>query len=116
MIQDPMPTPPGPQFDPNLIVTSGGPPLVLMIVVVVLTAATVILWPLMRALGRRLENKGAGVDAALRLEVEQLQQRIAELEPMQTRVAELEERLDFAERLLVKGQESPSSVGRDDRP
>jgi Tfp pilus assembly protein PilO len=105
MMQGQIPQPPDVPFDPNLFVTGNGPPLVLLIVVVVFTAATIILWPIMRALGRRLENKGAGVDTALRAEVEHLQQRIADLEPMQTRVAELEERLDFAERLLAQAKD-----------
>lgn len=105
MIQGQIPTPSPPDFDPNLFVTGNGPPLVILIIVTVLTAATIILWPVMRALGRRLENR-AGADAGLRAEVDQLQQRILELEPMQTRVAELEERLDFAERLLAQSKDA----------
>ena len=49
------PTPPGPQYDPNLIfMNDGGPPTVLLIVIAALTAITIILWPIMRAFGRRL--------------------------------------------------------------
>ena len=55
----------------------------------------------MRALARRLEGKGA-TDAALRAEVEQLQQRLGEVDTLHQRVAELEERLDFAERMLAR--------------
>jgi hypothetical protein len=97
------PTPQAPPFDPNLIFLTGGPPLVLMIVLAALAAAIIILWPIMRAFGRRLEGKGA--DPALRAEVEQLHARLAEMDGLQARVAELEERLDFAERLLAQNRE-----------
>lgn len=110
MIQDPqlpdIPVPPGPPFDPNLLwMSDGGPPAIVMIVVFALLAATVILWPIMRALGRRLEGKGA-MDAELRAEVEQLQHRLGEVDTLQLRVHELEERLDFAERLLAQAPKS----------
>jgi Tfp pilus assembly protein PilO len=99
-----IPTPP-PIGDPNLIFMSpDGPKIVLMIVLAALTASVVILWPIMRAIGRRMEHK-AGPDPLLKAEIEQLHQRLAEMEPLQTRVAELEERLDFAERLLAQGKE-----------
>jgi hypothetical protein len=101
----PPPLPPSAQFDPNLIwLNDGGPPVILLIVIAALTAAVIILWPLMRAFGRRLEGKAAG-DPALRAEVEQLQARLGEVDGLYHRVAELEERLDFAERLLT--QEAP---------
>ena len=67
----PLPPVPPPQtapFDPNLIFLTGGPPLGLMIVLAGLAATVIILWPIMRAFGRRLEGKGAG-DPALRAEV-----------------------------------------------
>jgi Tfp pilus assembly protein PilO len=105
VIQTPTP-PPGPPFDPNVMWTSdGGPPAVVMIVVFSLIAATIILWPIMRALGRRLEGKAAA-DPALRAELEQVQHQLSEVDQLQTRVAELEERLDFAERLLAQGQQA----------
>jgi hypothetical protein len=97
------PVPPEPQFDPNLIFLSdGGPPIALLIVIAALTAAVIILWPLMRAFGRRLEGKGG--DPALRAEVEQLQVKLGEIDTLHTRVAELEERVDFTERLLAQAQ------------
>jgi hypothetical protein len=99
------PTPPSAQFDPNLIFLSdGGPPIVLLIVIAGLTAAVIILWPIMRAFGRRLEGKGGG-DAALRAEVEQLHTHLGEVDALQARVAELEERVDFTERLLAQSRE-----------
>jgi hypothetical protein len=108
MLQVPVPpTPPTPQvpFDPNLIfMNHGGPPIVLLMVIAALTATVIILWPIMRAFGRRLEGRGGG-DPALRSDVEQLHTRLGEIDALQTRVAELEERVDFAERLLAQGRE-----------
>jgi hypothetical protein len=105
----PIPAPQAPPFDPNLIFMTGGPPLVLMIVLAGLAATVLILWPIMRAFGRRLEGKGAG-DPALRAEVEQLHARLGEMDTLQAQVAELEERLDFAERLLAQAQQ-PARLG-----
>lgn len=104
MIQEPPPLPPeipAPPFDPNLFMMNGGAPAVVMIVFLALLATTVILWPVMRAFARRVEGKGQG-DAALRAEVEQLQQRLGEVDHLHNRVAELEERIDFAERMLAR--------------
>jgi hypothetical protein len=109
------PVPPvPPPLDPNLFMQSGIPEGVVAIVVFALIAATVILWPVARALARRLEGKSA--DAALRGEVERLQHRLDEMDALQLRVAELEERLDFAERMLVRGQESTPETSRLPRP
>lgn len=111
----PPPVPPVPPIDPNLIFMQDGLSReIVTIVVFALVAATIILWPIMRALGRRLEAKGT--DAALRSEVERLQHRLEEMDGLQVRVAELEERLDFAERMLVRGQESTPETGRLERP
>jgi hypothetical protein len=109
VIQNPPIPPQGPPFDPNIIwMSDGGPPAVVMIVLLALVATTVILWPVMRALARRLEGK-SGADPALRSDVTELQHRLAEVDTLQVRVAELEERLDFAERLLTRGQEQPQA-------
>ena len=107
MVQAPVPpVPPTPPFDPNLVFQNGGIDAgVVTIVVFALIAATIILWPVMRALARRLEGKSA--DPALREEVERLQHRLEEVDVLQGRVAELEERIDFTERILVRGQETP---------
>jgi predicted Holliday junction resolvase-like endonuclease len=111
MLQGVPPTPPTPPFDPNLIfLNDGGPPTVLLIVIAALTAAVIILWPLMRALGRRLEGKTA--DPALRGEMEQLQQRLLEVDTLQQRVSELEERVDFTERLRAQAHDSQVRVIR----
>ena len=107
----PPPIPPiGPQFDPNLIFMNDGiSPVFVFIPVAALIAITIILWPIMRALARRLERKG-NVDSALRAEVEQLHTRLAEMDSLQSRLLELEERVDFTERLLAQAQQ-PSRLG-----
>jgi Tfp pilus assembly protein PilO len=98
------PTPPSVPFDPNLLASHVDGPAAVMITLLVMTALTIVLWPLVRALARRLEGRGA-VDAALRAELEQLQHRLGEVDVMQGRIAELEERLDFTERLLAQSRE-----------
>lgn len=113
MIQEPLPLPPeipSPPFDPNVFFMNGGAPALVMVVFLTLIAATVICWPVMRALARRLEGKGQG-DAAIRAEVEQLQQRLAEVDHLHHRVAELEERIDFAERMLARGPTAAALPG-----
>lgn len=104
MIQGQIPQPPDIPFDPNIALGGHGAEVLMFIVLASLAAATIILWPIMRAIGRRMEQKG-GPDPSLRAEVEQLQQRLSEMEPLHTRVAELEERLDFTERLLAQAKE-----------
>ena len=100
------PTPPTPPFDPNLIfLNEGGPPVVLLIVIAALAATVIILWPIMRAFGRRLEGKSV-VDPVLRGDVDQLQMRLAEVDTLQARVTELEERVDFTERLLAQAHDA----------
>ena len=106
MLQGPVPpTTPQVPFDPNLIfMNHGGPPIVLLIVIAALTATVIILWPIMRAFGRRLEGRGAA-DPALRADVEQVHARLAEMDTLQARISELEERVDFTERLLAQNRE-----------
>jgi hypothetical protein len=105
------PTPPHVPFDPNLFLMNADAPALVMMVVVVMAAFTIVLWPIARALARRLEGRGS-VDAALHAEVEQLRHRIGEVDALQVRMAELEERLDFTERLLVRSQEAGAEPGR----
>lgn len=83
------------------------PPGVTMLIALgALAAATIVFYPLMRALGRRLEGRAAGLDPETRSELDQLRERVAELEGMQHRMLELEERVDFAERLLSQRREA----------
>ncbi len=107
----PVPPPPiGPQFDPNLIfLQDGGPPIILLIVIAALTATVIILWPIMRAFGRRLEGRGSA-DVALKGEIEHLHARLGEMDSLQSRVLELEERVDFTERLLAQAKQ-PGRLG-----
>jgi Tfp pilus assembly protein PilO len=97
------PLPPTPNFDPNLFFLGDGPKMILMVVLSALVAATLILRPIMRALGQRMTAKG-GADPALKADLEQMHHLLAEVEPLRARVAELEERLDFAERLLAQAK------------
>jgi Tfp pilus assembly protein PilO len=105
------PAPPHLPFDPNLFLLNADAPALVMMVVAVMAALTIVLWPIARALARRLEGRGT-VDAELRAEVEQLRHRLAEVDGLQVRIAELEERLDFTERLLVRGQDAAAEGGR----
>lgn len=106
------PVPPGPQFDPNLIfMNDGGPPIILLIVIAALTALTIILWPIMRAFGRRLEGRG-NPDPALKADVEHLHARLGDVDTLHARVLELEERVDFTERLLSQTHDAQKSMVR----
>ena len=90
------PLPPLPPSVPDVVVQA------IMLVVVVL-AALVVLWPVARALARRLDGRGA---ADLQDELENLRSRLEQVEQGQARLAEVEERLEFAERLLAQSRES----------
>jgi hypothetical protein len=79
------------------------PPVIALISIAMFAAAAVVLYPLFRAIGRRIEGRTA--DPALQREVEELRERVRDLEAGQGRYAELEERLDFAERLLAQRRE-----------
>lgn len=103
-----IPTPPVPPVPPSLpdhFIMSGGTPFdspaFVMVVLAGLVAATLVLWPLVRALARRLEGKTAP-NAALLAEVDELRGRVQELEGTQSRLLDLEERLDFTERILTQ--------------
>jgi len=105
--------------DPPVIVTQTGGPLppwetmppqvFAMIMLAIVAGAVLILWPLARAIARRLE----GGDRKLRAEVEELRARLdamehqaigsGEFEAADHRMYELEERVQFVERLLARG-------------
>lgn len=59
-------------------------------------------WAAIVLLGR--QRRLAEHQAAMRLELER---RLDGLEGVETRLADLEERVDFAERLLPRGRETP---------
>ena len=105
MQQPQLPVPPEAIFPPPFWVTMP-PEAVVGIVLLVSVTATIVLWPIMRAIARRLEVRTRhDADSALREEVTQLHAQLAEVEAMQGRLAELEERVDFAERLLAQHRE-----------
>lgn len=98
---------PAPPLPPDFVYQTGNPMnpgAIVMIVLAALAAVTLVLWPLARALARRLEGKG-GPDLQLQAEVDELRARLQEIEVNQSRLAELEERLDFAERILAQKAE-----------
>ena len=107
------PIPPSlPDFDP-IVVQTGGPagPEMVMIFFLVALAATIILFPLVRAIARRIDRAGGAHDPAIQGELEELRARLAEVEAQHHRPADVEERLDFAERLLAQRRE-PEQIGR----
>jgi len=85
--------------DPFVILLQGLPPPVVVLIIGGMLAVTgVVLYPLARAIARRIEGSGG---RAAREELEGMRQRLAELEEGQFRIAELEDRLDFQERVLA---------------
>ncbi len=103
-----VPAPPAPPELPSVIVANGPPEWVAGVTVVALIVSAILLWPLVRAFARRLE--GRTQDPALRSEVDMLHTRLADVEQLEQRVAELETRLEFSERLLT--QQRDASLGR----
>lgn len=87
------------------------PAVTLLIALGFFAACSVVLYPLMRALARRLEGRPSGPDPALRSELDQLRHRLEDVEILQTRVLELEERVDFTERLLAQRHEAQRLPG-----
>ncbi len=103
-----LPVPPTPPPMPDLPPLPTLPPwatlppaVTLLISLGFFAACAVVLYPLVRALGRRLEGRSSAGEAALRAEIDQLRQRVEDVEVMQNRILELEERVDFTERLLA---------------
>jgi len=95
-----MPTPP---IVPPWMVL---PPQVTAIIALAFFAASaLVLYPLMRAIARRIEGRTHGADPALKGEMDELRARLGDMEGLQLRVADLEERLDFAERMLAQRRE-----------
>ena len=76
------------------------PQMVALITIAIVAGVAFVLYPLARALARRLEGRSASPE--LLQQVEELRDRVQDLEASQHRVTELEERLDFTERLLAQ--------------
>ena len=83
------------------------PPAMVLMALGFFAVVGLILWPLVRAIARRIEGKSARPDPALMAELDELRGRVAELEQQQVRFHEIEERLDFTERLLAQQREQP---------
>lgn len=87
------------------------PEVLLMVILAGLAVSTLLLWPLVRALARRLEG---GASAKLQAELDDLRARLdameqraltsGEYDAAQQRLYELEERLEFTERILTEGE------------
>lgn len=115
------PVPPAPSDLGHVIIT-GSPPfwetlpatLAATVIVAAIVMTGLVLWPLIRALARRIEA-GVGADPSLHAELEQLRARVGTLEGQQVHLAELEERLDFAERLLTQQRAQPQGMPSGDR-
>jgi Tfp pilus assembly protein PilO len=106
--------PPIPDFDPVIVGGMFEPSIwqnpAFVATIVLIVALTIVFFPLMRALAKRVE-RGAG-EQALQGELEELRARLAEVEATQHRLADIEERLDFAERLLARGPApAPERIG-----
>lgn len=108
MLQVQAPLPPMPPIPPVIVSDFPAPPpwvtlpppVVLLIAVAFIAGVTFVLYPIARALARRLEGKAG--NAEMEAQLDDLRERVQELEGVQLRVAELEERLDFTERMLTQ--------------
>ena len=69
----------------------------------------IVLFPIVRALARRIEGKSGSEE--LRVEIDTLHQRVADLEAVEQRMHELENRIEFSERLLTQHRESALERG-----
>lgn len=75
------------------------------LVVLTLVGSTVLLYPLVRALADRIRPRA--VDPGVREELQLLREDLlTEVQQARREIADLGERMDFAERLLVKRTES----------
>jgi hypothetical protein len=87
-----------------------------LIVLAMTVGALLLLWPLVRALSRRLEGgsrKLEGEVASLRARVEAIEQQAitsGEFDASEHRMYELEERVEFVERLLARGKEGANGA------
>lgn len=103
---------PAPPMPP--IIVGGGPPeevFFALFAAVAVVVAGIVLYPLVRALARRLE--GRRLDEDVRAELDNLHDRVEQLERVEVRVLELENRVEFSERLLANPRPGlPEGEGR----
>jgi Tfp pilus assembly protein PilO len=100
------PLPPLPPVPPHTTMALGGSlgdAAAVIITLAVLCTVGMLVWPLVRALARRLESGGR--NAQVQEELDALRERLQHLEQGQARMGELEERVDFTERLLAQNRE-----------
>lgn len=103
---------PQPPLPPGSEITLAGSLNDLAAVVLLLGAGLIVaalIWPLIRALARRIEGGAASTEA--QAELDGLRERVRQLEEMPPRMAELEERVDFTERIVAQGRE-PDRIQR----
>lgn len=101
------PVPPVPPVPPGSEMSVTGSLEGIAAVVLLLGAGLIIaalLWPLIRALARRIE--GGAPSTEMQAELDGLRERVRQLEEMQPRMVELEERVDFTERIVAKTREA----------
>jgi tetrahydromethanopterin S-methyltransferase subunit G len=122
LLQD-VPAPPAP---PEVVVVSQGPgndpstwppEVFVMVILAGLAFTALMLWPLVRALARRLEG---GSTAKLQAELDDIRARLdaiesrsvtsGEFDAAQHRLYDIEERLEFAERMFTR-PETPKQGG-----
>ena len=97
---------PQPPLPPGSEITLAGSLNDLAAVVLLLGVGLILaalIWPLIRALARRIE--GGAPSPEMQAELDGLRERVRQLEEMPPRMAELEERVDFTERIVAKTRE-----------
>lgn len=84
------------------VVMDGPPEWVGIVAMASVIGFFVVMFPLARALARRLDGGHRAAAPELQGEIDQLHARLAEMEQLQHRVLELENRVEFSERLLTQ--------------
>jgi hypothetical protein len=110
--QTPTPLPPIPDIPPIPPIIVGPemvPPWVPYVAALGIIMVGIVLFPIVRALARRIEGRGGNEE--LRAEIDVLHQRVADLEAVEQRMHELENRIEFSERLLTQHREGALERG-----
>src|SRR5262245_50197891 len=108
--QTPTPIPPIPPIPPIIVGPDVIPAWVPYVAALGIIMVGIVLFPIVRALARRIEGKGGNEE--LRAEIDSLHQRVADLEAVEQRIHELENRIEFSERLLTQHREGALERGR----
>ena len=107
--QTPAPIPPIPDIPPIIMGPEMVPGWVPYVAALGIIMFGIIMFPIVRALARRIEGKGGNEE--LRAEIDTLHQRVADLEAVEQRMHELENRIEFSERLLTQHREGALDRG-----